>query len=588
MLRLVIILVMTTATVMAQTPGTNAGAVKLHALFEEEWEWSLKEYPTFATYVGDPRYNDRLGDVSFEAIQRRKQHARELVRKIEAIDRSKLSPGDQLNYDLFLYGAKESVEGQQFPQEYLQITQMGGVYSDIADLAQNIPRRTVKDYENFISRLEATPRLVDQSIALLRKGAETGVTPPRVTLREVEGLIGNQIASDVVRSPIYDIVFKEMPQSIPAAEQARLREEASGVLRDRVIPAYHKLRDFYVNEYLPKTRQNIALSSVPNGRAWYAFNVRRMTTTDLTPDQIHEIGLSEVKRIRAEMEKIKEQAGFKGTVQEFFQFLRSDPQFFFTREEDLLVAYRDIAKRIDPELTKLFGTLPRLPYGVIPVPDYSEKTQTTAYYNAGSPEGGRPGYFYANLYNLPARPKWEMEALTVHEAVPGHHLQISLAQELTNVPKFRQHDHYTAFVEGWGLYSESLGPELGLYKDPYSKFGQLTYEMWRAIRLVVDTGMHSKGWTRDQAIKFFKENSSKTDHDITVEIDRYIVWPGQALAYKIGELKIKELRKFATQELGDRFDIRKFHDVVLGAGALPLSILERRVKDWVTREKTRA
>ena len=584
---MILTLVFASTVTLGQT-RRNTESERLHALFDQEWEWGLQEYPTFATYVGDPRYDDRLGDISSEALERRKQHARELVRKIEAIDRSKLSPDDQLNYDLFLYGVKESIEGQQFPQEFLQINQMGGVHADIADLAQNIPRRTVKDYENFISRLEATPRLVDQTIALLRKGTETGVTPPRVTLREVEGLIGNQIVPDVVRSPIYDIVFKEMPQSVPAAQQARLREKASAVLRDQVIPAYQKFREFYVNEYLPKTRQDIALSEMPNGRAWYAFNVRRMTTTDLTPDQIHEIGLSEVKRIRAEMEKVRDLAGFKGTLQDFFQFLRSDPQFFFTREQDLLVAYRDIAKRIDPELTKLFGTLPRLPYGVVPVPDYSEKTQTTAYYNAGSPEGGRPGYFYANLYNLPARPKWEMEALTVHEAVPGHHLQISIAQELTNVPKFRQYDHYTAFVEGWGLYSESLGPELGLYKDPYSKFGQLTYEMWRAIRLVVDTGMHSKGWTRDQAIRFFKENSSKTEHDITVEIDRYIVWPGQALAYKIGELKIKELRKFSTDQLGERFDIRKFHDVVLGAGALPLSILERRVKDWVASEKAKS
>jgi uncharacterized protein (DUF885 family) len=411
------------------------------------------------------------------------------------------------------------------------------------------------------------------------------VTPPRITLRDVEGLIGNQIVGDVLDSPIYDTVFETIPDSIPAAERNRLQQKAAQVLRDRVIPSYQKLRDFYLREYLPKSRQSIALSEVPNGRAWYAYRVRLMTTTDMSPDQIHELGLSEVKRIRAEMEKIKEQTGFKGTLQEFFVFLRTDPQFFFTKENDLLVAYRDIAKRIDPELPKLFGTLPRLPYGVIAVPDYSEKTQTTAYYNAGSPEAGRPGYFYANLYNLPARPKWEMEALTVHEAVPGHHLQIALAQELTNVPKFRKYDSYTAFIEGWGLYSESLGTELGLYKDPYSKFGQLTYEMWRAIRLVVDTGMHARGWTRDQAINFFKENASKSEHDITVEVDRYIVWPGQALAYKIGELKIKELRKWATAELGANFDIRKFHDVVLGGGAVPLPILEQRVKDWVGQTK---
>lgn len=582
-------LVLIGAVTLAQTAKKSqkpTEAEKLHAIFEEEWEWGLKEFPTFATYVGDPRYGDRLHDMSFEAIERRKQHNRDLLKRLQAIDRSKLGAQDQLNYDLFVYGVRESVEAQQFPGEYLQITQMGGIHDSMADLAQQIPRRTVQDYENFIKRLEASPALVDQTIALLRKGAETGVTPSRVTLREVEGLIGNQIVEDVVSSPIYEIVFREFPESIPAAERTRLQQAAAKVLRERVIPSYQRLREFYVNEYFPRTRQSVAMSDLPNGRAWYTFRVRQMTTTDLTPEQIHELGLSEVRRIRAEMEKIREQTGFKGTLQEFFHFLRTDPQFFFTDEQMLLISYRDIAKRIDPELPKLFGKLPRLPYGVIPVPDYSEKTVTTAYYSAGSPEAGRPGYFYANLYNLPARPKWEMEALTVHEAVPGHHLQISLAQELTDLPKFRRYEGYTAFVEGWGLYSESLGPELGLYKDPYSKFGQLTYEMWRAIRLVVDTGMHWKGWSREQAINFFRENSSKSEHDITVEIDRYIVWPAQALAYKLGELKIKELRGYATRELGDKFDIRKFHDVVLGAGALPLSILESRVKDWVAGEKS--
>jgi uncharacterized protein (DUF885 family) len=310
-----------------------------------------------------------------------------------------------------------------------------------------------------------------------------------------------------------------------------------------------------------------------------------MTTTDLTPEQIHQLGLSEVARLRAEMEQVKAQAGFKGSLGEFFHFLRTDPRFFFTDKEALLVAYRDISKRVDPELPRLFGRLPRLPYGVFPVPEYSEKTQTTAYYMRGSLEAGRAGRYYANTYDLKSRPKWEMEALTLHEAVPGHHLQISLAQELEGLPEFRRFGGYTAFVEGWGLYAESLGPELGLYRDPYSKFGQLTYEMWRAIRLVVDTGMHAKGWTREQALQFFKDNSSKTEHDIVVEIDRYIVNPGQALAYKLGELKLKELRAHATQALGPRFDVRAFHDVVLGQGALPLAILEARVKEWVAQQQ---
>jgi uncharacterized protein (DUF885 family) len=360
-----------------------------------------------------------------------------------------------------------------------------------------------------------------------------------------------------------------------------LQAEAAKVLRDDVMPALRKLQKFWNDEYYPKTRESIAWTALPQGKEWYEHRVRVMTTTDLTADQIHELGQSEVKRIRAEMETIKNESGFKGTLAEFFHFLRTDPQFYYTTREDLLRAYRDIAKRIDPELTRLFGKLPRTPYGVIPVPAYAEKTTTTAYYNAGSPEGNRPGYFYANLYDLGSRPKWEMEALTLHEAVPGHHLQISIAQELENVPRFRRFGGTTAFVEGWGLYAESLGPELGMYKDPYSRFGQLTYEMWRAVRLVVDTGMHAKGWTRQQAIDFFVSNSSKPLHDIEVEIDRYISWPAQALAYKIGELKMKELRAKAEKELGDKFSVRAFHDALLGDGPLPLAVLEARMNGWM-------
>jgi uncharacterized protein (DUF885 family) len=313
--------------------------------------------------------------------------------------------------------------------------------------------------------------------------------------------------------------------------------------------------------------------------------VRQQTTTDLTPEQIHQIGLAEVKRIHGQMEELMAKTGFKGSLQEFFTFLRTDPRFFYDKPEDLLAGYRDIAKRIDPELVKLFGKLPRLPYGVTPVPSYSEKSQTTAYYENGSLAAGRPGWFNANTYDLKSRPKWEMEALTAHEAVPGHHLQLSLAQEMENVPEWRHYDDYTAFTEGWGLYAESLGDEIGLYKDPYSKFGQLTYEMWRAVRLVVDTGMHAKGWTRQQAIDYFKANAGKAEHDIEVEVDRYIVWPGQALAYKIGELKLKELRAEAEKELGAKFDVRAFHDEVLGNGALPLDVLEKNVKAWMAQEK---
>ena len=327
---------------------------------------------------------------------------------------------------------------------------------------------------------------------------------------------------------------------------------------------------------------------MPDGEAYYAWRIKTQTSTNLTAKQVHDIGLAEVQRIRAEMEKIRAQVGFKGTLAEFFVYLQTDPKFFFTDKEELLRGYRDIAKRADPQLMKFFKTLPRATYGVIPVPTYAEKSQTTAYYMPGAADAGRPGYFYANTYALNTRPKWEMQPLTLHEAVPGHHLQISIAQELGDLPDFRKYGGYTAFVEGWGLYAESLGEEMGFYTDPYDKFGQLTYEMWRAVRLVVDTGMHAFGWSRQQAIDFFKANAGKNEHDIVVEIDRYIVDPGQALAYKLGELKIKELRAFATRELGKNFDVRLFHDEVLKNGAVPLSVLDSNIKAWVVARKQAA
>jgi uncharacterized protein (DUF885 family) len=410
------------------------------------------------------------------------------------------------------------------------------------------------------------------------------VTPPRITLRDVPEQVLNVITDDPMNSPLLHR-FTEFPTTIPPAEQEVLRNRAIELYRTQVVPAFRQLHEFLVKKYLPATRESIAVSAMPDGQSWYAYRVRRSTTTDMTPAEIHQLGLQEVKRIRAEMENVMRSTGFTGTFAEFTKFLQTDPQFFFTNPEDLIAAYRNIAKRADPELIKLFGRLPRTPYGVIPVPAYAEKSQTTAYYNSGSEQAGRPGYFYANTYDLASRPKWEMEALTLHEAVPGHHLQISLAQEMEDVPEFRKDAGYTAFVEGWGLYAESLGEEMGFYTDPYSKFGQLTYEMWRAIRLVVDTGIHSMGWTREQAIAFFKENSSKTDHDITVEVDRYIVWPGQALAYKIGELKIRELRTYATEALGDKFNIREFHDEVLRHGALPLDVLEADIRNWVAEKQ---
>ncbi len=570
------------AMVLVASAAVADEAETLRRLFDEDWEWQLRDNPEQATNYGDRRYDDRLTDRSSDAWARRREHANDMVARMEAIDRAGLSDADKLNYDLFLYQARQAADGVRFPAELPAIDQMGGIYMLLGELAQQMPRDKVKDYENFIARLRAYPRAVDQTIDLLQRGINAGVTPPRVIVRPVAQNIANQIFDDPEKSPIYELAFAKT--SVP--DQARLRKEVLDALRTDVLPALKKLQKFWNEEYFPHTRETIAWTSVPQGREWYAYRVRVETTSDLTPDQIHELGLSEVKRIREEMEKVKTLTGFKGPLAEFFTFLRSDPRFYYDTRDALLLGYRDIAKRIDPELPRLFGRLPRLPYGVIPIPAYSEKTNTTAYYNAGAPEAHRPGYYFVNLYDLKSRPKWEMEALSLHEAVPGHHLQIALAQELPDVPKFRRHGGYNAFVEGWALYGESLGPELGMYSDPYSRFGQLTYEMWRAVRLVVDTGMHAKGWTRQQAIDYFVANSSKPLHDIEVEIDRYLAWPGQALGYKLGELKIRELRARAERELGEKFDIRAFHDEILGAGPVPLPMLEQRIAAWIGERKS--
>ncbi len=559
---------------------------RLNRLLGVYWDWLMAEYPESATYVGYPGHNHRWTDLSREAIERRRAAARLPLLVLDAIDRSRLSDRDRVNFDLFLKDVKQQVEGLRFRSEFMPINQMQGVQQDVARLMTMMPQAFPRHYEDMIARLEGVPRLIEQTIALMNRGLEAGITPPRITLRDVPQQIKNQIVDDPMSSPLLK-AFMEFPDTVAEKDRGRLRERAAQAYKAGVRPAFETLHAYLVEDYIPRTRETIAMSALPDGADWYAFNVRVLTTTDLAPEEIHRIGLSEVARIRRAMDRVIASTGFKGDFEQFTEFLRTDPRFYYDRAEDLLQGYRDIAKRADPELARLFGTLPRLPYGVRPVPGYAEKSQTTAYYSGGSLQAGRPAYFYANTYDLKSRPKWEMEALTLHEAVPGHHLQISLAQELENLPEFRRHGGYTAFVEGWGLYAESLGEDMGFYKDPYSKFGQLTYEMWRAIRLVVDTGMHALGWSREKAIAYFMENAGKTEHDIVVEVDRYIVWPGQALAYKLGELKIKELRARAEKTLGPRFDVRSFHDAVLGDAALPLDVLESRMNEWLSeRQRT--
>lgn len=565
---------------LTQSAGQDDETSRFRRFLDLHWSYLMEESPEAATYTGFKGLNHRWSDLSPEAIARRKGELKRPRAFLQTLASGRLSEEDQLWLELFDWGLRLDEEGKRFPTELMPLSQMNGVQQDIAQSLSIMPGRTVTDFEDMVLRLKTADGLVRETLGLLREGLKRGITTPRITLRDVPQQILNQMPEDPSKSPLYRR-FVDIPATVSEGERDRLRVSALAAITHKVYPAYRELHRFLVTDYLPGSRESIACSDLPEGRAWYAHAVRRSTTTEMTPSQIHAIGQGEVKRIRAEMEAILLKTDFKGTLPEFLIFLRSDKRFFFDTAVGLLGGYRDISKRIDGELPRLFGRLPRLPYGVVPIPSYAEKSQTTAYYQPGAWVFGRPGNFFANTYALETRPKWEMEALTLHEAVPGHHLQIALSQELDGVPDFQKNSELTVFVEGWGLYAESLGADLGLYQDPYSKFGQLTYEMWRAIRLVVDTGIHSMGWSRQQAIEFFKINAGKSEHDIVVEVDRYIVWPGQALAYKIGELKIQELRRRAEAALGQKFDLRAFHDVILEKGALPLEVLERRLNRWI-------
>ncbi len=564
--------------------GKKNESERLKEVFDFQWKYLMTTYPEFASWVGYPGQNDRWTDISLDAIALRHRELECPLLMVKAIQRAKLKKTDQLAYDLFKRQAEEDLEATHFPSEFLAVDQLGGIHQDVARMFAMMPKSSEKEFGDVIARLKATARLVESTQILLQKGLETKVTQPKMVLRDVPVQVDAMIPAEALTSPLL-LPFKEFPDSFSKEKAAALRAEAVKIYEAEVRPAFLKYRKFLAETYIPNARESVSWKDLPNGEDWYAFKARQSTTTTKKPEEIHEIGLSEVKRINGEMEKLIKESGFKGDMQAFAKFLQTDKQFFFTDADDLLRTYRDIAKRADPELIKLFGKLPRLPYGIKPIPAYAEKSQPTAYYESGSVESGRPGYFFANTYDLKSRPKWEMEALTLHEAVPGHHLQIAIGQELESGPEFRKHQFFTAFSEGWGLYAESLGYEMGFYKDHYSRYGQLSYEMWRALRLVVDTGMHHLGWTREQAIDFMKKNIPKPEHDIVVEVDRYIVWAGQALAYKIGQLKLRELRERSVRELGANFDIRQFHDVVIGSGALPLDLLERRVEEWVSTRK---
>ena len=550
-------------------------------LLDEDWEHTLQENPYFASLLGDLRFNNKVSSNSSEKFKSDANYERAFLDKLDKIKLSNLNDSDQLNYRLIKTSMEVSLEGRNFPRYYMALNQRGGV-QDYYSYGDRLNFSNKTDYEDWFERIKGLNENVKNSLKNNKEGLEMGYTQPKLVTRAVVSQIESLLASSMEDHPYYKI-FLSANEIIGDEEASEIQSRVKDFIKNELNPSYRKLMTFLKNVYLPNSRNSVGISDVPDGKAWYEYLVKYHTTTDLTPDEIHEIGLKEVARIRSEMEDIIALVEWEGDFNSFLRFLRTDPQFYYETGEELLDAYRAMSKKIDAFMPSLFNKLPRAPYGVIPIPMESAPYTTTAYYNA--PSKGRPGYYYANLYKPETRPKYEIPVLSVHEAVPGHHHQIALAQELENVPKFRNHLSFTSFVEGWGLYSEQLGENMGLYDDPYDKFGQLTYDMWRAIRLVVDTGMHYKGWSREEAVELFLQNTAKTPQDINNEVDRYIAWPGQALAYKIGQLKIMELRDKAKEELGEKFDLKDYHDFILSFGSIPMNILEEKVNEFIENKK---
>ncbi len=550
---------------------------KFKEFLDKNWQDSLEKSPLFASLLGDKRYDEKVSSNSIEDFFIEKEYESYVLDVLSQIDPNNLSEEDQLNYRLLKSDYEISLEGREFPGYYMRLNQRGGV-QDYYLYGNRLNFTDLQSYKNWFERVKGYTQNVRNSLEINKEGLELGYTQPKLVTRGVSAQIGAMLEKDLEDHPYFKI-FKNVGDVASSEDALALQNEVKEYIQNVLNPTYQELYDFLVNEYLPESRDTIGISDVPNGKEWYEYLARYHTTTDLTPDEIHEIGLREVAKIRAEMEGIIEQVGWEGDFNSFLQYLRTDPRFYYETGEELLQAYRAMSKEIDAYMPTLFNKLPRAPYGVIPIPMESAPFTTTAYYNA--PSKGRPGYYYANLYMPEVRPKYEIPVLSVHEAVPGHHHQISLAQEMENVPNFRKYLSITAFVEGWGLYSEQLGESMGIYDDPYDKFGQLTYDMWRAVRLVVDTGMHYKNWSREDAVNLFLENTAKTEQDINNEVDRYIAWPGQALAYKIGQLKIMELRDQSKEALGDDFDIKDFHDHILSFGSIPLNILEEKVDEFI-------
>jgi len=557
---------------------------ELDVVVEEYFEEVLRMNPVFATSLGDDRYDDRLS-IGISSGYRAEQGAlnRRYLARIEAIDRSALAGQDRLSYDILKRDLSRSIEGERFPGYLQPISQMGSLANFFAQLGSGKslhPFKTVKNYEDFLSRIDDFEIWSAQAVVNLRQGGRAGIVQPRVVMEKVLPQLAAHVVADLEES-LFLAPIAAFPEEFGAEDKERLEAAYREAIQQQLIPSYRRLHDFIRDEHLPLTRESVGRTALPDGEAWYAFAVAGHTTTDLKPDAIHRIGLAEVARIRGEMEQVKEQVGFEGDLAAFFVHLQEAPEFYFEHEDDLIAGYVELQKTVNERLARLFDVMPKADYEVRPVEKFRAKSAAGASYMSPSPDGSRPGVFYVNTFNLKAQPTYGMETLSIHEASPGHHFQISIQQEIESLPRFRRFGGYTAYVEGWALYAESIGKELGMFSDPYQYYGRLSDEMLRAMRLVVDTGLHAKGWTREQAIDFMKENSSMAETDIVAEVERYIAIPGQALAYKIGQLKISELRKRAEEKLGDGFDVKEFHNQILLDGALPLDVLDTKIDEWI-------
>lgn len=545
----------------------TAEDLKLLSFFEKEWNRIFEESPESATFLGNHNFNDRLNDHSEKNVLKHHEHDKEIFDTLKTFNINELSESEKLSYDLFCLKNAESLESSKYNTHLTPIDQMHGFHTYFARLISMMPFNKEKDYENYLSRINAFETVIEQLIELMKKGIEQNITVPKIAMQDVPMQIKRQLINDLKTSSFYEPIAKAKDISLD------LLNKIEAGIQEKIYKGFNQLINFLENEYLPNCRETIGTSALPNGKELYNLLLKSFTTTDLTAEEIHEIGKKEVARIFSEIQEVMKETGFDD-YDKFLDHLRTNPDFYFTKEEDLLMFYRDLCKRIDKELPPFFKVLPRLPYGVEKIPDYQAPSSPTAYYMGSDITMTRAGIYYANTSQLETRPKYEIEALSLHEAVPGHHLQISLSLEMQGLPEFRKVSRFTGYVEGWALYTEKLGAEMGFYKDPFSRFGQLSFEMWRACRLVIDTGIHAFNWDRKQAIDYLKYYTGKSEQASTVEVDRYIVMPAQATAYKIGELKILEIRKKFEETLGDKFDIRDFHDIILRNGALPLNVLE--------------